>query len=86
MNLRTFKTTIYDMIEKDFGNNPALHLPIHNECCAHCPSRPGFEPDPETQDYMRMPKSLRMKTRFPCAWRPEKLCKGYNDRMEKGTD
>lgn len=53
---------------------------VHSSSCAHCPSMQGT--DPETEDIMTWPLEERMKTRFPCAWRNEKLCKGYHDKMK----
>lgn len=72
------------MIEQDYGDNVAIGLPVHDQCCARCPSQPGSKPDPFTLDFMKLERDLRMKTVFPCAWRPSKLCKGYFDLMEKG--
>lgn len=52
---------------------------IHDSPCVHCPSTKGI--DPETEDIKTWPKSQRMNTVFPCAWRNEKLCKGYCDSI-----
>lgn len=71
------------MVLQDFGDNPAVNLPVHRECCERCPSAKG-QPDEFTKDFMKLPLDLRRMTVFPCAWRPNKLCKGYYDLMERG--
>lgn len=58
-------------------------LEVHTECCAKCPSAHGSGHDPETRDILTWDKSERMETVFACAWRPDKLCKGYYDLMTK---
>jgi hypothetical protein len=72
-----------NMVQVDFKDNPAIGMPVHKDCCKRCPSN-TTNPDPEVRDYMAMPKDLRMMTVFPCAWRKEKLCKGYYDLMTSG--
>jgi len=62
----------------------AIHRPervteIHEYACVHCPSVKGT--DPECEQIKQMEKSERAQTAFPCAWRHDKLCKGYCDMM-----
>lgn len=58
---------------------------VHDESCEHCPSA-HYPPDPCTLDFMELSKEDRMQSVFACAWRPEKLCRGYYDLMERGSD
>jgi hypothetical protein len=52
---------------------------IHTSPCKHCPSAHS-EPDPECLDIKESyPREAQRDTLFRCAWRPEKLCKGYCD-------
>lgn len=53
---------------------------IHDRPCASCPSA-HFPIDPESEDILEWPIEERLKTVFSCAWRPEKLCRGYWDLM-----
>ena len=50
----------------------------HNDYCPNCPSRMGqlYGHDPEAEMFMELPDGEKQKAVFPCAWRPEKLCKG----------
>lgn len=55
---------------------------IHRNYCAHCPSRPGYEPDPITLDFMTYPFEVRRDEGvFPCGWRPQKMCRGICERL-----
>ena len=54
---------------------------IHKQCCPNCPSAPGREPTPDTQDFLEAPRAIQIESCFPCGWRPDKLCKGYCDTM-----
>jgi len=57
---------------------PNRHNEIHKSCCKHCPSTKGS--DPETDEIKNYPKDLILKEfAFVCAWRPNKLCKGFCD-------
>jgi hypothetical protein len=61
----------------------ALQLPerpkeIHRNPCKHCPSA-HYPPDPEALDTLDYPRDLQIKSVFPCAWRPQKMCKGVCD-------
>ena len=53
---------------------------IHESPCERCPSA-HFPPDPEALDMRQWPRRLQVEAAFPCAWRPEKLCKGYCDSI-----
>lgn len=53
---------------------------IHDMPCDHCPSA-HFPSDPECLDILNFAHTERVKLAFPCAWRPEKLCKGNCDFM-----
>lgn len=53
---------------------------IHKNACKNCPSKSGH--DPETEDISKWDRSEQLKTVFNCAWRLEKLCKGYCDLMK----
>lgn len=57
---------------------------IHDEPCRNCPSA-HYPPDPEARDIMEWPEAERLKTAFPCAWRPDKLCRGYWDNVVNPT-
>ncbi|MGH9903931.1 MAG: hypothetical protein ACRD68_19140 [Pyrinomonadaceae bacterium] len=35
--------------------------------------------DPESLDYKAAPRDVQLDSVFRCAWRPEKLCRGYCD-------
>ncbi len=49
----------------------------HIKCCKHCPSdRPFEELDPEAQDSLKYGWEEYLRD-FPCAWRPEAMCKGH---------
>lgn len=52
---------------------------VHESPCVNCPSTRGT--DPEVQDILKLPREKRVETAFPCAWRREKLCKGYWDKI-----
>ncbi len=51
---------------------------IHMAPCKDCPSA-HHAPDPEALDYLTYPRAVQVESCFPCAWRPQKLCKGYCD-------
>lgn len=54
---------------------------IHRHPCARCPSA-HYPPDPQALDYLTAPREVQLREGiFPCAWRPEKLCKGVCDRL-----
>lgn len=66
---------------KEWSSNPAVNLEIHNSPCKYCPSTKGS--DPESDDLKNhVDKDLRYLLAFPCAWRPEKRCKGLCDFLE----
>lgn len=50
---------------------------VHRTPCEHCPSANAIDHDPEVKDILTMPYKDRAMTVFACAWRPNKLCKGY---------
>lgn len=54
---------------------------VHDFPCDNCPSM--FELDPGVLDILRSPEKERLESVFACAWRPEKLCKGYWDLMNQ---
>lgn len=57
----------------------------HDECCQHCPSGPGMGEDPETEDILtRWPldEVSNPDLLFPCGWRPDRLCKGWHDKVK----
>lgn len=72
--------SIRQQILKDFGQNPAVNMGIHSKPCQYCPSSQGL--DPESQDILKLPIELRKLFVFPCAWRTEKLCRGFCENME----
>ncbi len=74
-----------EAFENLYGLNPSANLPVHKTYCARCPSHPSKEPDDEALEFLSMPRELRMLTVFPCAWRREKLCKGWHEACEHGT-
>lgn len=65
---------------KEWGSNPAMTMDVHEKHCGPCPASLGH--DPETEDLAKLPIELRRLTMFPCAWRPEKVCRGYVDLMK----
>ena len=54
-------------------------LSVHKDNCQYCPSARGS--DPESEMYAALPEGERQLYVFPCAWRPEKLCKGVCEEM-----
>lgn len=58
---------------------------IHAAPCKHCPSA-HYPPDPEALDMLTWPRDQQLEQMFPCAWRPEKLCKGYCDSLNATED
>ncbi len=61
---------------------PPRPTEIHDAPCERCPSamnaREGLK-DEESEDYKAAPREIQIESCFPCAWRPEKLCKEYCD-------
>ena len=53
---------------------------IHATPCALCPSA-HYPPSEEVEDIHTWPRDLQIESAFPCAWRPEKLCRGYCDEL-----
>lgn len=53
---------------------------IHTTRCANCPSQ--FVDDPEVAELQHAPRDQQLASVFRCAWRNEKLCKGYCDRLQ----
>ena len=53
---------------------------VHDSPCRHCPSRDGSS-DPECDDILKMSKTDRAFSCFPCGWRGNKLCRGYISLM-----
>lgn len=65
--------------------------PIHSHACVQCPSahymKHGVpEEDCETQDLLEANKATRAAHAFVCAWRTEKVCRGYCDHMGLAED
>lgn len=59
---------------------PPTPTELHSSPCKHCPStKDDLSEDYEMQDILNAPKSVRRDLAFRCAWRPEKLCRGYCD-------
>jgi hypothetical protein len=59
------------------GPRPTL---VHDKPCGPCPST--REPDEEAEDirsFVRRGLMPADQTAFACAWRPEKLCRGWCD-------
>ena len=54
---------------------------IWKQPCANCPSA-HFPTDPEVEDIKTWSREAQLDTVFRCAWRPEKLCKGYCDVLQ----
>lgn len=50
----------------------------HSTYCRLCPS----PIDPETEDYMPLPDGERQKHVFPCALRPNRLCRQICELMD----
>lgn len=59
--------------------NKPRPVEIYKQPCPHCPSMKGT--DPEVEDMMTWPRDAQVDTVFPCAWRKEKMCKGYCDKL-----
>lgn len=57
---------------------PPRPTEAHAHPCAHCPSACD-EHDPEALDLLAAPRDVRIEHAFRCAWRPQKLCRGYLD-------
>jgi len=62
---------------------------VHEHPCAHCPSiATRDETDPELRDYESedilnsTDKAYLLESKFRCAWRTEKLCKGWSDLVD----
>jgi hypothetical protein len=54
---------------------------IHTEPCERCPSA-NYPMDPQVSDIKNLWSRVdQLESVFPCAWRPEKLCKGYCDLL-----
>jgi hypothetical protein len=56
---------------------------VHKHYCKYCPSK-YFPSDPEADMIKELVMSGRIeKTEaiFPCAWRPEKICKGIAENL-----
>ncbi len=60
---------------------PPLPREVHESPCRNCPSVGNIEEDLELQDLLQMPLHVRKEHVFRCAWRPQKLCRGYCDVM-----
>ncbi len=60
---------------------PPRPTEVHAVACVNCPSV-HFSPDPEARAILfdTDPRRL-MESRFTCGWRPDKLCKGYHDKV-----
>lgn len=54
---------------------------VHKLPCKNCPSKHGAT-DLEVKDILKLPKEKQWETVFPCAWRPNKLCRGYCDTVK----
>jgi len=52
---------------------------VHKNYCKNCPSYHGT--DPEAEDIAGLPDGIRQTYVFPCAWRPEALCKGVCEKL-----
>ena len=64
---------------------PPRPTEIHASPCAHCPTvacqRSGVV-DPESEEIRdACSRDQQIESAFRCAWRPEKLCKGYCDYL-----
>ena len=57
---------------------------VHKNYCAKCPSNRNVfpEPDPESKDIASLPDGEKQMHVFPCAWRPNKLCKGVCEELD----
>lgn len=54
---------------------------IHASPCVHCPSV-AMPDDPETLDLKdHGTRAEQLESVFRCAWRREKACRGYCDRL-----
>lgn len=49
----------------------------HDHPCGPCPSTGA--PDLESEEIKTWPRAEIIRTAFPCAWRPERFCRGYCD-------
>ena len=64
-------------------NIPSRPRTIWKRPCKHCPSA-HFPPDPESLQMTQFYKAGEItvwEAIFPCAWRPQKMCKGVCDVM-----
>lgn len=53
---------------------------VHESYCSSCPSK-WHKPDPESEEIAGYPDGVRQQYVFPCAWRPNKLCKGVCEEL-----
>ncbi len=64
-----------------FREPPRRVTEIHEAPCKHCPSA-HYPPDEECIDIKdNWPPEAQLDTLFVCAWRTDKLCKGYCDYL-----
>jgi hypothetical protein len=68
------------LLPASFYDLPPQPTEIHRSPCSHCPSA-HYPSDPESDDIRACDRETRAKHAFRCAWRPEKLCRGYCDDM-----
>lgn len=63
-------------------NIKKINLPTpttpHKDYCQRCPSNRAVYPesDPEALEIATYPDGVKQQYVFPCAWRPNKLCRG----------
>lgn len=60
---------------------PPTPTELHSAPCKQCPSTGDISEDYEMQEILESSKAVRQAHAFRCAWRPEKLCRGYCDVM-----
>lgn len=63
---------------------PKIVTQVHKNYCPNCPSNRAVFPDsdPEAKEIEGYPDGERQMFVFPCAWRPNKLCKGICESLD----
>lgn len=79
-----FKTSGIEYLEELEHRFPNHRREIHAKSCKHCPSAHNAKAgiiDPESAEIATLPKEdiVAEQHLFVCAWRPNKLCKGFCD-------
>lgn len=83
---KSLMSILKDLVKHEIESMPVV-TQIHKGCCKHCPSKRIKEAgmtDPETEDFKAFftKEEQAQKAIFPCAWRPDKFCKGICDEFD----